>query len=187
LEYFVKISPTAIDGIFTAETSLLSDNRGSFSRLFCDRELESALGGRKIVQINQSITATLGTVRGMHYQQAPHAEMKLIRCTSGKVLDVAVDLRAGSSTFLQWHAEELTPKNARMLIISEGCGHGYQVLEPDSELLYLHTAFYQPEFESGVMYNDPKLAISWPLPVVGLSARDQKHPAIPTNFSGIRV
>ena len=183
----MKIFSTAIAGVFIAETSLLSDNRGSFSRLFCERELGIALGGRKIVQINQSITVTPGTVRGLHYQQPPHAEMKFIRCTSGRVWDVAVDLRSGSPTFLHWHAEELTPENTRMRIISEGCGHGFQTLEPNSELLYFHTAFYQPEFESGVMYNDPKLAISWPLPVVGLSIRDQKHPAISTTFSGIIV
>ncbi|HIC43196.1 MAG TPA: dTDP-4-keto-6-deoxy-D-glucose epimerase [Sulfurimonas sp.] len=183
----MKILSTSIEGVFTVETSLLPDNRGSFSRLFCERELGSAFGGRKVVQINKSITATPGTVRGIHYQNPPHAEMKLIRCTSGRVWDVAVDLRAGSSTFLQWHAEELTSENARMLVISEGCGHGFQVLEPDSELLYLHTAFYNPEFESGVMYNDPKLAITWPLPALDLSARDQKYPPISTDFTGIKV
>lgn len=183
----MKIFPTEIEGIFVAETSLLSDSRGSFSRLFCERELGSVFDGRAIVQINQSITTTLGTVRGIHYQQPPHAEMKFIRCIRGRVWDVAVDLRFESPTFLQWHAEELTSENARMVVISEGCGHGFQVLEPGSELLYLHTDFYKPALESGIMYNDPKLAIPWPLPVVGLSARDQKHPTVTTSFPGIRV
>jgi dTDP-4-dehydrorhamnose 3,5-epimerase len=123
----------------------------------------------------------------MHYQHPPHAEMKLVRCVKGGVWDVAVDLRAGSPTFLQWHAEELTPQNARMLIVPEGCAHGFQALEPDSELLYLHTAFYTPEAEGGVAHDDPRLAISWPLPVVDLSTRDRAHPQIMPSFSGISL
>jgi dTDP-4-dehydrorhamnose 3,5-epimerase len=183
----MKLLTTKIAGVFVAETNLFTDHRGLFSRLFCKQELASAVGERQIVQVNQSCTKTLGAIRGMHFQNPPHAEMKLIRCLKGRVWDVAVDLRAGSQTMLQWHAEELSQQNARMLIIPEGCAHGFQVLEPDSELLYLHTAFYQPEFESGIMYNDPQLAISWPLPVEDLSAKDQKYPPIPTQYYGIKV
>ena len=183
----MKILPTEIEGVFIVEAKLLSDKRGSFSRLFCEQELGDVLDGRKIVQINQSTTVSVGTVRGIHFQETPYAEMKLIRCTKGRVWDVAVDLREGSSTFLQWHAEELTPNNKRMFVIPEGCGHGFQVMEPDSELLYLHTAFYQPKFESGVMYNDPRLVISWPLPVVDLSSKDLNHPPIANDFNGIKV
>lgn len=183
----MKLLPTPIQGVFIAETNLFTDHRGAFSRLFCERELAAAIGGRHVVQVNQSCTSTPGAVRGMHYQHPPHAEMKFIRCIKGRVWDVAVDLRAGSPTFLQWHAEELTPQNARMLVIPEGCAHGFQVLEPDSELLYLHTAFYIPDAEDGVAHDDPRLAISWPLPISDLSARDQRHSPISASFTGMKV
>ena len=120
------------------------------------------MGSRQIVQVNQSCTRTVGAVRGMHYQHEPHAEMKLVRCLKGKVWDVAVDLRAGSSTFLQWHAVELSAEKARMIVIPEGFGHGFQVLEEDSELLYLHTAHYAPFAEGGVRPMDPRLSIAGP-------------------------
>ena len=129
----------------------------------------------------------VGAVRGLHFQHPPHAEMKLVRCLKGKVWDVAVDLRAGSSTFMQWHAEEMSPKNSRMLVIPEGCAHGFQVLEKNSELLYLHTSFYAPGFEGGVLFSDPRLNISWPLPVTDLSERDRHHPLIAPDFMGLIV
>ena len=136
------------------------------------------------MQINHSRTAAVGTVRGMHFQNPPHAEMKLVRCLKGRVWDVAVDLRAGSPTFLRWHAEVLAADNARMLVVPEGCAHGFQVLEPESELLYLHTANYAPEAEGGVFCEDPRLGIAWPLPVEGLSRRDLSFAPIATNFTG---
>ena len=183
----MNLLPTAIEGVVIVETDLLADHRGAFSRLFCEHELAEAIGEQKIVQINQSLTIAYGTVRGMHYQHPPHAEMKLVRCTKGRVWDVAVDLRAGSPTFLRWHAEELSPQNTRMLIIPEGCAHGFQSLEPNSELLYLHTNFYVPEAEDGVMYSDSRLSIPWPLPVTSLSDRDKEYPLISSDYYGIKV
>ncbi|MEJ7745209.1 MAG: dTDP-4-dehydrorhamnose 3,5-epimerase, partial [Luteimonas sp.] len=161
------------------------DTRGAFARMFCEHELAQVLGGRRVVQINHSRTHAVGAVRGLHYQRAPHAEMKLVRCLKGRVWDVAIDLRAGSPTFLQWHGEELTTDNARMLVIAEGCAHGFQVLEPDSELLYLHTATYAPDAEGGVRWDDPRLGIPWPLPVSELSERDRLVPSLTAEFSGI--
>ncbi len=183
----MKFVSTAIAGVCVAETNYFQDNRGAFARLFCDNELAGAVGDRKIRQINQSRTAARGAVRGMHYQTAPHAEMKLVRCIRGRVWDVAVDLRAGSPTFLQYHAQELSAANALMLVIPEGCAHGFQVLEPDSELLYLHTASYAPSAEGGVRFDDPALNIPWPLPVTDLSERDKKHPLLNKNFQGIDI
>ena len=183
----MKLLQTDIKDLFVVETDLVSDDRGAFSRLFCERELESVLKGRKIVQINRSLTIAPGTVRGMHYQHPPHAETKLIRCIKGRVWDVAIDLREGSPTLLQWHAEELSSQNARMLIVPEGFAHGSQVLEPDSEMLYLHTDYYAPEAEDGILSNDSRLAISWPLPVANLSDRDKQYSPIPQDFSGIKV
>jgi dTDP-4-dehydrorhamnose 3,5-epimerase len=181
----MKILSTRIDGIFVVETTSFNDQRGTFVRYYCENDLSAAIGERRIVQINLSRTHAVGAVRGLHFQRPPHAEMKLIRCLKGKVWDVAIDLRAGSSTFMQWHAEELSPENARMMVIPEGCGHGFQVMEEDSELLYLHTALYAPEFESGALFSDPRLNISWPLPVTDLSERDRKHPLITPDFAGI--
>ena len=183
----MKLNNTALAGLMVADTTRMGDARGSFARLFCARELEAALGARRIAQVNQSHTAEPGTVRGMHFQRAPHAEMKLVRCLKGRVWDVALDLRAGSPTFLQWHAEELSPDNARMMVIPEGFAHGFQVLEPDSELLYLHTEFYTPASEAGVRCTDPRIAIDWPLPVIGLSPRDAGHPLLTTDFSGLVI
>ena len=127
-------------------------------------------------------------MRGLHFQRAPHAEMKLVRCVRGKVWDVAVDLRSGSATFLKWHAEELAPESARMMVVPEGCAHGFQTLTPDCELVYLHTAAYEPESEGGVAWNDPRLRITWPLPVPangGLSERDRRLPALAPDFRGL--
>jgi dTDP-4-dehydrorhamnose 3,5-epimerase len=176
---------TPIAGVIVIETHRIEDERGSFARLFCEKELSAIIGARRIVQVNQSMTAARGTVRGMHFQAGPHAEMKLVRCLRGKVWDVAVDLREASPTFLQWHGEELSPGNARMLVIPEGCAHGFQVLDAGSELLYLHTAAYCAQAEAGVDCRDPRLAIAWPLPVSGLSARDAVFPAIDAGFRGI--
>lgn len=183
----MKMLQTKIGGVFVVETTPFTDQRGSFVRYYCENELSSVTGKRRIVQINQSRTHAVGAVRGLHFQRPPHSEMKLIRCLRGKVWDVAVDLRAGSPTFLKWHAAELTPENARMLVIPEGCAHGFQVMAEDSELLYLHTAFYAPESEGGALYNDPLLKISWPLAVTDISERDRKHPPITSGFSGIKV
>lgn len=183
----MNISQTPISGLMVIETKSHFDQRGAFSRLYCQEELQETIGSRRIVQINQSRTHTVGAVRGLHFQHPPHAEMKLVRCIKGKVWDVAVDLRAGSPTFLKWHAEELSFSNARMMVIPEGFAHGFQVLEADSELLYLHTDFYKPEAEGGVAHDDPRLIIAWPLPITDLSVRDQNHPPISSSFPGIIV
>jgi len=181
----MKVLPTSIAGVAVIDTDRRQDARGSFARLFCAGELSQVVGERRIVQINHSRTAARGSVRGLHFQHPPHAEMKLVRCLRGRVWDVAVDLRAGSPTFLRWHAEELAADNDRMLVVPEGCAHGFQVLEADSELLYLHTAAYRADAEGGVDARDPALAIAWPLPVDGLSARDAQHPPLGPGFRGI--
>lgn len=163
------------------------DSRGAFSRFYCERELAPHIGNRRIVQVNHSRTVSAGAIRGMHFQRPPHAEMKLVRCLKGRVWDVAVDLRAGSPSFLHWHAEELTPGNARMLVIPEGCAHGFQVLEPESELLYFHTDFYAPDAEGGVRHDDPQLAITWPLPVTDISSRDKAYPLVGPDFLRVQT
>jgi len=183
----MKLHRTALAGVVVAEFSPSEDHRGAFSRLYCEQELSAIIGSRRIVQINHSRTHSVGAVRGMHYQRSPRGEMKLVRCLKGRVWDVAVDLRKGSPTFLQWQAEELTPQNSRMLVIPEGCAHGFQVLDADSELLYLHTDFYYPEYEGGVSCKDARLSISWPLSIVDLSVRDDALLPITPDFTGITL
>ena len=183
----MKILGTPIADLILVESALQTDERGSFTRLFCQKELGELVDERQIVQINQSSTRTVGAVRGLHYQHQPHAEMKLVRCIKGKVWDVAVDLRAGSPTFLHWHAEELSAENAHMMVIPEGFAHGFQVLEEDSELLYLHTDYYTPSVEGGVRPTDPELSIAWPMVPQDLSDRDLNHPLLTSEFTGLLV
>lgn len=183
----MRLEQAPLLGVWVAEAEPLSDTRGSFARWFCQRELASVIGERRIVQVNHSRTRKAGAVRGLHFQLPPHAEMKLVRCIRGRVWDVAVDIRAGSDTFLQWHGEELSPENGRMMLIPEGFAHGFQVLEPESELLYLHTEFYSPGHEGGIRWDDPALGIRWPLPVSDLSDRDRSHPLIDKDFIGVDV
>ncbi len=169
----MKIISTPIAGVMVVESIPFCDDRGVFSRLFCEQMLAPILGNRHIVQINYSRTTHEGAIRGLHLQRSPHAEMKMVRCLRGKVWDVAVDLRKDSPTFLQWYATELSLNSMKMLVIPEGCAHGFQVLEAESELLYLHTAAYSPDAETGVRFDDPLLNINWPLSVRDISKRDQ--------------
>lgn len=180
----MKIIDTQIAGVKIVESAPRGDNRGSFTRFYCEKDLASLLGDRHIVQVNHSKTSKAGSIRGLHFQKAPHAETKFIRCLKGRVWDVALDLRAGSPTFLKYHAVELTPASNHMFVIPEGCAHGFQALEDDSEMLYLHTAFYEPASEGGVSYADERVNIAWPLPPADLSERDKAYPPLDANFKG---
>lgn len=181
----MKIIETQIAGLKIIKSELFQDNRGEFSRFFCAKELESILNERKIAQINYSETNNLGAIRGMHYQNNPCSEMKIIRCLKGRVYDVAIDLRKNSSTFLKWHSIELTPENNLAYVIPEGFAHGFQVLEEGSQLLYLHTAFYSPNLEGAIRFDDPKINISWPINPTNLSDKDRNHAYINDQFKGI--
>lgn len=181
----MNLVETSIHGVRVIENTAFQDNRGAFSRLFCSRELQTVIGQRAIVQINHSMTHSVGAVRGLHFQNPPHAEMKIVRCLKGRVFDVAVDLRQGSPTFLKWSAIELTPESHLAFVIPEGCAHGFQVLEEDSELLYLHTAFYTPDAEGAIRYDDPSIGVNWPLAPTDLSARDLSHPHLKEDYKGI--
>jgi dTDP-4-dehydrorhamnose 3,5-epimerase len=183
----MKIVSTPISGVSLVETTPYRDERGHFYRAFCHRELAPIIGNHQVEQINISRTDAVGAIRGMHFQRKPHTEMKLIRCIKGKIWDVAVDLRKGSDTYLQWYAMELSAKDCTMFVVPEGCAHGFQVLEPESELLYLHTANYSAESEGGVRFDDPLVSIRWPLPVSDVSDRDKSHPFLQSSFSGLLI
>lgn len=182
-----EVHDTPLAGLRCVQRLLLGDARGFLSRLFCADELAQAGWQRPVAQINHTFTAASGTVRGLHFQQVPHAEMKLVSCLAGAVWDVAVDLRAGSPTFLHWHAEELSGANGRALLIPEGFAHGFQALSADVTMLYLHSAPYAPQAEAGLQVLDPRLAIDWPLPVHGLSPRDAAHPMLTPGFQGVAL
>jgi dTDP-4-dehydrorhamnose 3,5-epimerase len=181
------LTETPLAGVKVVERELRGDARGFLVRLFCAEELAQAGWRQPIAQINHTRTARRGTVRGMHFQLPPHAEMKLVMCMRGSAWDVAVDLRAGSSTFLRWHSEVLSADNRKALLIPEGCAHGFQAVSDDCELIYLHSAAYAPDSESALNALDPRLNIAWPEAVVDRSARDQAHPMLDSDFQGIRV
>lgn len=181
------ITDLALAGLKRVERQRLGDSRGFLSRLFCAEELAAAGWIKPIAQINHTYTARQGTVRGMHYQRPPLAEMKLVSCIRGEVWDVAIDLRADSPTILRWHAERLSAENRCALLIPEGFAHGFQALTEDVELLYCHSEVYVAQAEGGLNPRDPRLAIAWPLPITDLSPRDAAHPLIDTNFSGIKL
>ena len=180
-----SIQPTTLDGLEVIQRQLIGDERGYFERLFCMEELGSMIGKRQILQINHTFTARAGALRGLHFQHPPHAEMKLVTCLRGAVFDVAVDIRAGSPSFGRHHAEILSAENHKTLVISEGFAHGFQTLTDDCELVYLHTAAYQPSAEDGLNALDSALAIPWPRPVTERSARDEAHAPITTTFHGV--
>jgi dTDP-4-dehydrorhamnose 3,5-epimerase len=179
-----RIGSTPLAGLVTATRSRVGDERGYLSRLYCADALAGAGFVRPIVQINQTLTRRRGTVRGMHFQCPPYAEDKFVSVLAGEIWDVAVDLRAGSPTFLQWHGERLTAENGRSLFIPVGFAHGFQALTDDCELSYLHTAAYTAEAEGGLDPFDPRLSIAWPLPVTEISARDRAHPPLDRHFKG---
>lgn len=178
------ITPTALDGVSVVERRLIGDARGFLSRLYAADEL-AGLIDRPIHSVNHALTRERSTVRGMHFQFPPYAECKVVSVLRGEIFDVAVDIRRGSSTFLQWHGERLSADNRRALVIPAGCAHGFQTLTDDCELLYLHTVAYNAEAEGGVSPLDPALGISWPLPPCGLSERDASYALISSDFSGI--
>jgi dTDP-4-dehydrorhamnose 3,5-epimerase len=181
------IADTPLAGLKVVERTQLGDARGFLVRLFCADELAAAGWQRPIAQINHTFTARRGTVRGMHFQHPPHAETKLVLCLRGSVWDVAVDLRAGSPTFLQWHAQTLSSANRLALLIPPGFAHGFQAESDDCDLVYLHDAAYAPASEGALNALDPLLAIAWPQPVIERSARDQDHKMLASDFQGIRV
>ena len=176
---------TPLQGLFEIHHAPVGDARGRFTRLFCERELAGIRPGLHFTQVNLSETRGAGSVRGLHYQRPPAAEAKLIRCLRGRVFDVAVDVRAGSPTFLYWHAIELSEDGNNAVFIPEGVAHGFQTLSEEAWLLYMHTTPWTPACEAGLRHDDPRLAIDWPLPVTTRSERDGEYALIDDAFTGV--
>lgn len=182
----LKILPTPLSGLYIIEPNSFIDERGSFSRVYCEDEL-AELVGVEIKQINHSITKQKGSVRGLHFQYEPDAELKMVKCIRGSVFDVVVDIRKKSPTFLQHFSLELSEENQKMILIPKGFAHGFQTLEDDTQLLYLHSSVYSPQNEGALHVNDPHLGIKWPMKMKNLSQRDTKHTFIDESFEGIEI
>ena len=172
----MRFEKTPIPDVYLIDLEKRGDDRGFFSRAFCANEFGEAGLCNQFVQMNNSLTATRGTLRGMHFQLAPHAETKLVRCIRGSLWDVVLDVRQGSATFGQWFGETLTAENRRMMYCPKGFAHGFITLEDDTEVLYLVDAFYALDAERGLRWNDPKFKIQWPIEPVVFSDKDQQHP-----------
>jgi dTDP-4-dehydrorhamnose 3,5-epimerase len=167
---------TPLKGAFVIEPEELADERGFFARTWCQREAERHGLNPRLVQCSISFNRRKGTLRGLHYQAAPHEEAKLIRCTAGAIHDVIVDLRRDSPTFREHFAILLSARNREMLYVPEGCAHGFQTLEDATEVVYQMSEFYSPDSARGVRWNDPAFGIAWPIPDCILNARDRAYP-----------
>ncbi|MGA2462853.1 MAG: dTDP-4-dehydrorhamnose 3,5-epimerase [Thermodesulfobacteriota bacterium] len=170
--YIIEIEPSA-------------DQRGLFARLFCKKEIKTINHEKEIVQINHSVTRKKGSIRGMHYQIPPSAEIKIVKAIKGSVYDVIIDVRRNSPTFLKYHAENISYDNLKSIYIPEGFAHGFQTLEDECELLYFHTSFYDPQNERAIRYDDPLIGIKWPLSVADISEKDRCYPYINNSFEGV--
>ncbi|MCE8427573.1 MAG: dTDP-4-dehydrorhamnose 3,5-epimerase [Candidatus Methanoperedens sp.] len=167
---------TKLKGAYIIEPARLEDERGFFARTFCKKEFEAYNLNPKLVQCSISYNRRKGTLRGMHYQVAPMAEAKLVRCTRGAIYDVIVDLRPGSLTYCQWEAVEPNAENRKMIYIPEGFAHGFQTLEDDTEVFYQMSEFYAPDYACGVRWDDPAFGIVFPLKNMIVSEKDKNYP-----------
>lgn len=182
-----RVIDTPLQALKIVERSRVEDDRGFLSRLFCADELAGAGWSGRVAQVNHTLTRREGTVRGLHFQQPPHAELKLVSCLRGEIWDVAVDLRRGSATFLKWFALRLSAGNGQALLIPHGFAHGFQTLCDDCELIYLHSEAYAPHSEAAVHPQDPRVAVRWPREIMDMSARDRSHPWLADEYEGIPV
>lgn len=183
----MKFTETKLKGAYIIELVKESDERGFFAREFCKKEYEDIGLANNIVQINDSFNKHKGTLRGMHYQSVPKTEDKIVRCITGSIYDVIIDIRKYSKTFREWFGVELSADNRKMMFVPKGFAHGFLTLEENTEVLYYHTEFYSPELEGGIRYNDPKIGIKWPQPIKEISKRDEGYELISGNFEGILI
>jgi dTDP-4-dehydrorhamnose 3,5-epimerase len=172
----MRFIQTKVDGAFLIEPEPIADERGFFARVFCREEFADHGLNPELAQGNVSFNHARGTLRGLHYQAAPHQEAKLVRCTRGAIWDVAVDIRFGSPTYLAWAGYELSDANRSMLYVPEGCAHGFLTLTDGAEVTYQMSAPYAPGAARGVRWNDPAFGIDWPGEVVVINQRDATYP-----------
>lgn len=181
-----EFHPTTLQDVWRVSRKPIGDDRGFFSRLYCAQEFAAIGLAKPLAQINHSFSRQRGTIRGLHFQYPPHAESKVVTCLAGCIFDVAVDLRRGSPSFLHWFGTELSADNQESLVIPPGFAHGFQTLSDDAEIVYLVTAAYSAQAESGVNPFDPAVGIRWPETVSEISQRDaQREMLNPTEYAGV--
>jgi dTDP-4-dehydrorhamnose 3,5-epimerase len=178
---------SSIENLYTIHVKKLEDERGLFARTFCKKEFKQIGFDEEFVQFNHSYNKTKGTLRGMHFQYPPYAEVKLIRCVQGAVFDVVVDLRTDSPTFLKYFSVELSAKNMTSILIPKGFAHGFQTLEDNTALIYHHTQYYTPEADAGLRFDDAAIGIQWKMPVITVSEKDKSYKLIDNNFKGMAI
>ena len=176
---------TPLLGAYTIDLEKRGDNRGFFARVFCQEEFAKHNLITQFLQVNNSLSAKKGTLRGMHYQLPPAAEVKVVRCIKGALFDVILDLRPNSPTFKKWYVAELNAENRRMMYVPRGFAHGLVTLSDDTEVLYWVSAFYSPENERGVRFDDPAIGIDWPISPSETSEKDCKWPDLDSTFHGL--
>lgn len=181
----MKFIPTPLKGAYTIELEKRGDSRGFFARFFCEDEFAAAGLEGSFRQINNSLTGRKGTLRGMHYQLAPSAEVKVVRCISGALYDVILDLRPQSPTFGKWFGATLSAENRLMMYCPRGFAHGFITLEENTEAFYLVSDPYAPQLERGVRYNDPAFNIEWPLEPLEVSEKDRAWPDFDPAWHGV--
>lgn len=172
----MKFATTPVDGAYVIDVNRIGDSRGYFGRLWCERELEKHGLLAHIKQSNIGFSPEAGTLRGLHYQKAPHQEVKIVRCTRGAVFDVVVDIRRDSPTYRKWYGIELNPDNSSMLYVPEGCATGYLTLMDNSEIYYNTSEFYAPDSATGIRHDDPLFDIDWPGEIKTISDNDTNWP-----------
>jgi len=174
----MRFMETNLIGAWVIDPNSHEDDRGRFMRAWCSREFAEHGLDFKPVQANMGFSIRRGTVRGMHFQESPALEAKLVRCTRGSIFDVMLDLRQESPSYGQWYGVELSAENGRMLYVPEHCAHGYQTIEENTEIYYMTSAFYTPSSVRGVRFDDPEFGIQWPLVVTAVSEQDLKWPLL---------
>jgi dTDP-4-dehydrorhamnose 3,5-epimerase len=183
----MKFHKTSLLGAYTIELDKRGDDRGFFARLFCQKEFDAAGAPMSAVQINNSLSAKAGTLRGMHYQLPPAAEIKVVRCVRGALYDAIIDIRPDSPTFGKWFGIKLTAENRLMLLVPKGFAHGFLTLSDDTEAFYMVSEFYGPEQERGIRFDDPRFNIEWPNTPVEVSSKDRAWPDFSPTFHGTEL
>ena len=174
----MRFVPTLLESVWLIEPERIEDDRGFFARAWCKKEMADHGVDVEMVQGNVGYSHALGTLRGMHWQEPPHAEVKLVRCIRGSVFDVVVDVRPESETFMAWYGAELTGENSKMMLVPEGFAHGYQTLDDRTEIFYLTSQFYESSSATGARYDDPGVGIEWPIDVTVISEQDRAWPSL---------
>ena len=181
----MKFITTPLEGAYLINLEKYEDERGFFARVFCESEFQEMGLSSRFIQVNNSLTGSKGTIRGMHYQLEPSAEVKIVRCIRGSLYDAIIDLRPDSSSFGKWFGSELSAENRQMMYVPKGVAHGFLTLEDNTETFYFASNSYSPDLERGIRFDDPYFGVEWPIPVTESSQKDKSFPAFDPEWHGV--